>query len=408
MCKDNMSKRFCSDYAYGSVGGWAGAKVGAFAGDALQKTVGAFFGMGDYTLRTNSLITGGDGIPAGVQIVPKGNGQTRIMYREYLGDVIASSSVGAFSVASYPINPGNLLTFPWLAPIAQQFDQWIPNGIVFEFKSQTTDYSSNQQTGTVIMNTEYDVYDAVYTNKSEMMNAAYVTEGKSTEHMVHGVECDPRQTPNHIYWVRHTSALPAGADLREYDLGTFHIATTGQPVAGQNLGSLWVTYDITLMKEQIYNGIPLRGQMYLRCGREGCANATPLGNAPAVPQDFGNMTVKDVTINPTTITFRRGLAGSYWDISVAWVGTVASAIAFPSVTSPTSTLDVIISNGYPEAGISCTRFRMNFRVKINNNTASPIITFGSAGTLPGGILVAGITIRQITADSETAVVTGLF
>ncbi len=38
-----------------------------------------------------------------------------ISHREYLGDVISSATIGAYSGTSYYINPGNVSTFPWLS-----------------------------------------------------------------------------------------------------------------------------------------------------------------------------------------------------------------------------------------------------------------------------------------------------
>lgn len=329
-------KRQCAEDRYGTLGASVGANVGSFLGNAVQRTALSFFGLGDYELKSNSLVSGGGGnVPSDVVIIPKGSHQTRIMYREYLGDVYSSSTAGAFSLASYSINPGLLSTFPWLAPIAQQFDQWIPNGIVFEFQSQTSEYSSTMQTGTVIMATEYDVLDPVFSNKAEMMNCAYSNEAKSTERIIHGVECDPRETPNRIFWTR-SGAVTTGADLRDYDLGTFCIATQGCPNASMNLGSLFVYYDITFQKEQIFNGIPLKGELVYRSARTGVTNSLPLGTGDGANWPTGNLTL---TLTGTTITFPRNLIGAKWLVFLVWSGTTNTAVSPPTISAANGTFE---------------------------------------------------------------------
>lgn len=219
-------------------------------------------GSGDYRLMSNSLVSGGGVEMENAQIVPSGPRAIRIIYREYLGDVYTHpTSAGAFNIASYDINPGLVSTFPWLNPIAQQYEQWTPNGIAFEFKSTSSDYVSTQALGSVIMATEYDQLDSVFANKQEMLNSAYANEFKPSCDGVHGVECAREDRPLQILYVR-AQTVPSTGDIRDYDCGRFSIATQGGATANLNLGSLYVHYDITLRKEQLFNGLPLQGQLW--------------------------------------------------------------------------------------------------------------------------------------------------
>lgn len=254
-----------------------------YGGLALSagRALASFVGMGDYEIRSNSLVRGGGATTERLQIIPQGPRATRILYREYLGDVLTHpSTVGAFNLSSYLIHPANPAVFPWLVPIAQQFEQWTPNGIVFEFRSTSSEYVSATNLGSVIMATEYDALDADFTNKQDMLNSAYSSEYKpSTETIVHGIECDPRDTPNRIFYMPYATGLPSGSDPHDYVLGKFQIATQGSAApAGTVLGSLYVNYDITLRKEQIYGG--LRGMGILVdawTGTTGWSNSFPMG-----------------------------------------------------------------------------------------------------------------------------------
>lgn len=257
--------------SFGSYLGPQGTAAGYLAGSALDslgglsgaaKKMRSLIGMGDYSLRSNSLVQGGGRSSGPLQIVSQGNRATRIRYREYIGDVFSNpDEPNAFHVVSYPINPGLISTFKWLPPIATQYEQWTPNGIVFEFRSTSSEYVSQQALGSVIMATEYDSYDRPYSSKVEMLNSAYANEAKPSDHIIHGIECDPRDNPNSIFYVR-SGPLQGREDIRDYDLGIFYVATQGIPHVNANLGSLYVHYDITFRKEQLYGGLLLNNQLW--------------------------------------------------------------------------------------------------------------------------------------------------
>lgn len=261
------------DAQQGGTGGFygarAGRKIGRFLGQAGEGLVRkyaspllSFFGSGDYSVKYNSLIDGG-GVHSGkhVSITTAGR-ETRVIFREYLGDVITGPN-GVFTSQSYEINPGLPSTFPWLSGIAAQYEQWTPNGLIFEFRSTSSEYVAQQAMGSVIMATEYDSYDTVYSSKIEMLNSAYSSECKPSETMLHGIECAPNDNPNTIYYTRTDSNIGA-RDLTDMDIGRFTIATQGLAVATSvNVGSIYVHYDITFRKEQIYRSL-LKNQRWMR------------------------------------------------------------------------------------------------------------------------------------------------
>lgn len=231
------------------------ADAGAKAGGALA----SLFGFGDYSIKGNSLMAA---LPAGnaVPVFSKdGRRGVRVTEREYIGDVI-SGSAGLFTNSVYVLNPASPATFPWLSGIATQFDQWEPHGIVFEFKSTSADYATNQALGTVIMAADYNVYDQPYANKVLMENADYSASVKPSENLMHGIECDPSERPIETLFM----STPTTGDMRFSRLGTFQLATAGCPLANTTLGELWVSYDITFYKKQIgpASGFTLQSASY--------------------------------------------------------------------------------------------------------------------------------------------------
>lgn len=286
-------------------------------------------GSGDYTLVGNSLVRGGGEASENLQIVPAGPRAVRVTYREYLGDVYTHpTTAGAFSITSYDLNPGLVSTFPWLAPIAQQFEQWTPNGIVFEFKSTSSEYVATQALGSVIMATEYDQFDSVYTTKQEMLNAAYSSECKPSCNSLHGVECAPMERPTSILYVRST-AVPALADVRDYDCGRFSIATQGGAAANLNLGSLYVHYDITFRKEQLFGGIAAKGLLYdcitSNTAVSGVTSASPLPTiASGNIRTAGSIPIMTIGGLGTTVIFPGWIQNGRWKIEYYFTATSPS------------------------------------------------------------------------------------
>lgn len=304
---------------------------------SIPKNLAIITGMGDYTLESNSLVKGGGAVAQGAKIIPQGNRSVRIIYKEYIGDVFTHPTVaGGFNLASYPLNPGLVQTFPWLATIAQQYEQWTPNGIAFEFKSTSSEYVSTQALGSVIMSTEYDVYDEPFENKQEMLNSCYSNEAKPSQHIIHGVECDARDNPLSIFYVRTAANNSTGSSLRETDLGVFYIATQGGATANLNLGSLYIVYDITLRKEQMFNGVRNKG-LILDCiyGIVGVASATPLPVRSTNSTSTYSTEIMTIGGLGTTIRLPSWINGGIWRVMYHVSFTAEGNRTAPSF-SPTS------------------------------------------------------------------------
>lgn len=235
----------------GKLASMAGRALGSVVGQgdlgsAAGSTLAKLFGHGDYTVKTNSLMTSLSG-----PTIPKFSNEgraIRVREREYLGDIISSATPGAFSLTSYAVNPTVQGTFPWLSRIAPLFDEWEPHGIVFEFVSTSSEFNgSSQALGAVIMATDYDSFDPLYTSKQQMENADYANSTKPSCNLIHGLECDLRERPTKILYTE----ILANQPLSFTNLANFQVATQGMSVASVNLGELWISYDISFYKKQI-------------------------------------------------------------------------------------------------------------------------------------------------------------
>lgn len=276
-----------------------GSKIGGLFGlGELGKNLGEgaskLLGFGDYKVVSNSLMkgmqqNGGDAIPK----FSASNNGIRIVESEYLGDILSSVVPQEFLNTKYRLNPADPVAFPWLSTIAQQFDQWRPNGIVFEFRTTSSDFNGSAQgLGSVIMATDYDVDDPVYSSKISMTNSDYACSTKPSNDLFHGVECDPKQRPTELLYVLSPNSR---TNSNLYSLGNFQVATTGVSAAAVVLGELWVSYDITFFKKQLEPG----GQPW--CNITGDFTFFTAGNREYFytmnPQTEGYWRMEDITVN---------------------------------------------------------------------------------------------------------------
>lgn len=182
-----------------------------------------------------------------------------VRHREFITDIFSSQPFNG--LAAY-INPGNQSLFPWLASVANQFEEWIPRGIIFEYKTTSTDLAgagTSPGLGTVIMATDYNVYNGLFANKQQMENYEKAVSCKPSLSMLHQIETAQNETPVHIMYVTASETLAqvtsAAQDARLYFLGLFELATVGMQANGQNIGELWVSYEIEFRKPRMQVGV---------------------------------------------------------------------------------------------------------------------------------------------------------
>lgn len=230
-----------------ALGGMVGfPEVGRKASDWLSDIIG----MGDYTVHNNSILKESDGVP---EFKVDSEGTHRIRHRELITDVQSSQS---FRSTNWNINPTNKALFPWLSKIAGNFDQYEFKGLLFAYRERSAMAlnSVNTALGTVILSTQYDVSKPPFQNKQEMEAYEFTTADEPSKNMLHPVECNPHMDILNSRYVR-PALVPANLSVSVQnnltDLGTFHCATVGMQADDSNIGELWVTYDVLLMKPRL-------------------------------------------------------------------------------------------------------------------------------------------------------------
>lgn len=227
-------------------GGMIGGALGGAVGHGAQALVKKITGFGDYHVSKNSLVYNVDAVP---EFSSDNERCTIICHREYITDVISSTF---FHAQTFRINPALFTTFPWLASVAQNYEQYVVQGMVFEFKttSATAVASTNTSLGTVVMATQYNSLAPSFSNKQQMENYEFSQSSVPSQSILHPIECDPMQTQCGGIFNMY-DANDASGDTRLYDIGKFTIATVGMQSANANIGELWVSYKICLLKPRL-------------------------------------------------------------------------------------------------------------------------------------------------------------
>ena len=203
-------------------------------------------------------IIAGQSAPAPTSEIPRfnmGSNNVVISHKEFIGDIYAPSTSGTFANRTFPINPGLQSTFPWLAQIAANYDEYTMQQLIFTYRPSITDFvSQNGQVGMLIMATQYNASDPPFTSKQDMLEYDLSMDSKVSQHMYHGVECDPSKLSMGVGKYTRPGPQPSGEDLKTYDHGILNIGVSNCPpqFTNQALGELWVTYTVELRKPKFF------------------------------------------------------------------------------------------------------------------------------------------------------------
>ena len=241
----------------GSMVGMSG--LGRTAGSMLGSGIGKIFGSGKYVLSDQmpqeNMVAG-----LGPKTIPSfGEESILLCRREYVGSVRSPVAAGTFGTTSYPIQPGNITSFPWLCNIASAYTEYSFLGLVYEFISSSSDSvistADNTSLGTVVLSTNYD--SLAYTTNIAALNSTFAVSSKISNNCLHMVECKNRDNnPLSTLYIR-TGAVPANRDIRMYDNGNFQISISGCQASNQIVGDLYVSYKIALRKAVLPGSIAL-------------------------------------------------------------------------------------------------------------------------------------------------------
>jgi hypothetical protein len=306
-----------------------------------------------------------------------------VRHREFLTEVTASTTFNVLK--SFPINPGMAITFPWLSKVARNFQQYRIRGMVYHYIPTSGNMSSsgNPALGSVMLQTVYRATDSPPSSKVELLNEYWTGEVVPSETLAHPVECNPKENPYNVQYVRSFDP-PSGESRLLYDLGTTYLAVNGQQTAGVTLGDLWVTYEVELLKPLVTSDVITQDPYW------GIQVVTPTNwfTGASIGASEGNITV---TYGGDTMSLPLGMTGTIeYYMSFRGSGTtfgLTSAFT-PVLTGCTLVGMVSVGTGIFMAppGTTANYGTLRFRVQINSSSTVAKIAFP---TLSGSAVSSG-------------------
>jgi hypothetical protein len=165
-----------------------------------------------------------------------------VQNEEFIGAVTVANQPN-FNVVSYPVNPGQSSTFPWLSLMAPQWEKYTFNMLEFYYKREVSEFNAAGQAGKVIFSADFDASDAPPSTKQQMEDSVPHADGMPCENLVLKLPKNQMHWNSLAKYVR-PGGLPGSADIKTYDVANVHIATQGIP-ANNEIGELRVRYSCT-------------------------------------------------------------------------------------------------------------------------------------------------------------------
>jgi len=212
-------------------------------GAALGQAISTITGYGSYDVTHNSILKSTQ-IGAEAENIPsfsKGSHGSTICHREFIRNVVVPTDPVAFTNVSERLAVDNGNVFPWLARLSQRYQRYKVKGMVFQYRSTSTDYNNS---GTVAIAVNYNATERPYVSMPAVLNSQFACSAKPSTSFYAPVECDPKSHPEG-YYIRHENEINNYTDVRMSSVGVLNVVTQGLTLpAGSVLGELWVTYEL--------------------------------------------------------------------------------------------------------------------------------------------------------------------
>lgn len=314
------------------------------------------------------------------------DGGVIVSHREYIADIPSSTS---FRTLELQLNPGIKDTFPWLARVAQNFEEYVPRAMMFEFRTTSSDtlIANSPALGSVIMTTQYNALSPDFASKQEMENYEGAVSCKPSLSCKHYVQCSKRKNVLSELYIR-TAPPNTGADLRLYDLGRFSMGVVGMQTDDDIIGELWVSYEMELRKPRIPSD-PLSGFAQFKLTGVNQTAAQPFGSDGQITNPTYGSTLKDIQIKgggATGLVQFGSTESGYFLIQISTIWGVTSTVGTWSISNLQNCLSVaafspafsnIAFANTDGATSTSTRGFLTFVINITGPNASFTVTNGS-------------------------------
>lgn len=297
------------------------------------------------------------------QIAYSKNGrECRVVHREFVANV--TGSVAFETPIQLKLNPGLNTTFPWLANIANNFEQYRVNRLVAKYLTRT----GTNVPGSILLYPDYDAADAAPVSEAVASNYSEVCEDAPWKDITCALRASGMHAIGPKKFVR-AEALADNLDIKTYDVGTLFLSTVDGTTV--SWGKLWIEYDISFFEPQLNpeGAFVFLGGSIVGGTAGSMSAAAPLGTAAA--KDAGS---KGFTVSGQVMTFT--VTGTV-ALSVQLIGTGITALLTAG------------GSGLVDLGTAT----------VINAAATSLIQLRNFAVVPGATLTFSATATTITAST---------
>jgi hypothetical protein len=167
---------------------------------------------------------------------------------EFVAAVLGS--VG-FATTQYPLQPGQVLTFPWLSQEAKLWERYTFEHLEFYYKRDVSEFATNGTTGKVMFSVDFDASDPPPATKTQVEDTYPHADAMPCENF--RLIVDPRSLhPGMLPKYVRPGGLPGAADIKLYDAGNLAVSTQGNQNTSE-VGELRVKYTVRFENPIIEN-----------------------------------------------------------------------------------------------------------------------------------------------------------
>jgi len=243
--------------------------------------------------------------------------EIRVRHREYLSEVTTVASAATFNLHYVELNPGLFSTCPWLSAIANRFESYTFKGVNLHYVPSC----GTSAGGSVLLAPDYDVSD--YVPPDIFVMSTYPGCVRTASWAPATLKCEPSLLTKLVKERIVRSTDVTDVDLKLYDTAILYWATIGHTTV-ENIGSLWLEYDVVLRTPSI--DLEISGSDSAKIAATiGVSKDALLGTAPVVTVDSYLPVVEKLT--STTLKVLR--PGRYLaDTMVVGTGLTAANCTF--------------------------------------------------------------------------------
>jgi hypothetical protein len=309
-------------------------------------------------------------------VITRGAKSMRIHHRELIAASVAGST--GFTVQNvFYLNPGLAATFPWLAPQAQQWQQYTVHGIRFIW----VPIAPTSTAGDVYLVPDYDAADPTPTTETQAADNVDAVVDSCWQDIV--CNLDPRGMMG-LGPRRFVRPCAVAGDVKTFDVGKFFLCTNNE-TGTTTIGKLFVEYDIEFFEPQndpSPQTTPQQTSFFTRTSTQTFTTAT------GAPLQLTNTVFDPLTVGPPAVgvftppagCYRISYAGSYQDS-----GTEAFEVEVQLWKNGAAIVGGAVANQQNDASVASSQIMIALEAVLPMNGTDTfqlqVVCIGAAGTL---------------------------